>query len=219
MKNILKGIGMWFLFFLLYILSNALASSLAAADQMPGIPMGMLYVQTAAGLGLLAFLIYFFWTQLKEFKWTVKGLSDNVTIVWWPLLFYVAILVFQFFFPTSSDSINQRAVESFTQNYPVLAFFLVVIFAPIIEEMLFRGLLAQYLFPKIEKTNKAILYMVVSGVLFSFAHTPTQFIHFMIYFTMGVSIAWLYVSKRDLRYPIALHMFNNLLGFLMISMS
>lgn len=218
MKNILKGIGMWICLYLLHFLSNSLASTLALVNMegFPPMPMRTVYIQTAAGLFLLALLAYFFWTILKNFKWKVEGVPANVLKVWWPILLYVIFFVGQFFLPASAESNNQEIVTKFIQNYPIVGFIQVVIFAPILEEMLFRGLVARYLFPKIEKPSAMIFYILLSGVLFSLVHNPTQIIHFMIYFTMGVSIAWLYVSKRDLRYPIALHMVNNLISFVMI---
>ena len=215
MKQLLKGIGMWLLLFLLYFLSSSLANSLAAAEQLSefGVPMTMFYLQTAMGMGLLCYLVYFFRKMVKEFDWELRGISTTVSKIWWPLLIYVAVMAFQILVPTSSDSVNQRAILSFVGNYPLVAFFPIVIFAPILEELLFRGLLARYLFPKIKTSAGLGLYLSISGVLFSLAHTPTQFIHFMVYFAIGLSLAWLYFSKRDIRYPIALHMFNNSLSF------
>ncbi|MFX3914305.1 type II CAAX prenyl endopeptidase Rce1 family protein, partial [Streptococcus suis] len=52
------------------------------------------------------------------------------------------------------------------------------------------------------------MYLAATGSLFSLVHMPTTIPQFLIYFTMGLNIGWLYLIRRDIRYPIALHMLN-----------
>ncbi|HGL8793205.1 TPA: lysostaphin resistance A-like protein, partial [Streptococcus suis] len=90
------------------------------------------------------------------------------------------------------------------------------IFAPILEELIFRGLLATYFFPKMVDMKAVGIYLAVTGSLFSLVHMPTTILQFLIYFTMGLNLGWLYLIRRDIRYPIALHMLNNGISYLMI---
>ena len=48
-------------------------------------------------------------------------------------------------------SVNQQIVSQLTVAQPVFGFFMVVVFAPLTEELIFRGMLARYLFPKAEQ--------------------------------------------------------------------
>ncbi|WP_141565861.1 CPBP family glutamic-type intramembrane protease, partial [Streptococcus sobrinus] len=74
----------------------------------------------------------------------------------------------------------------------------------IIEEYILRGFVRYYFSPKIEKTDQFVLYRLASSNLFSVVHTPENFLQFLVYFTMELSFAWIYMMKRDLRYSIAL---------------
>ncbi len=125
------------------------------------------------------------------------------------------IFIFQLLIPIS-ESQNQTLVIQFVSAYPLVSFLSVVIFAPILEELIFRGLLATYFFPKMADMKAVGIYLAVTGSLFSLVHMPTTIPQFLIYFTMGLNLGWLYLIRRDIRYPIALHMLNNGISYLMI---
>ncbi|MBS8104293.1 CPBP family intramembrane glutamic endopeptidase, partial [Streptococcus suis] len=96
-----------------------------------------------------------------------------------------------------SESQNQTLVIQFVSAYPLVSFLSVVIFAPILEELIFRGLLATYFFPKMADMKAVGIYLAVTGSLFSLVHMPTTIPQFLIYFTMGLNLGWLYLIRRD----------------------
>ncbi|MFX3701693.1 CPBP family intramembrane glutamate endopeptidase, partial [Streptococcus suis] len=63
----------------------------------------------------------------------------------WPILLYIAFFIFQFIVPVPEIE-NQKLVIEFVSAYPFIAFSSVVIFSPILEELIFRGFLATYFF-------------------------------------------------------------------------
>ncbi|MFZ2571157.1 MAG: CPBP family intramembrane glutamic endopeptidase, partial [Streptococcus suis] len=135
--------------------------------------------------------------------------------IYWPILLYIVFFIVQLLVPVS-ESQNQTLVIQFVSAYPLVAFLAVVVFAPILEELIFRGLLATYFFPKMADMKTVSLYLIVTGCLFSLVHVPATIPQFLIYFTMGLNLGWLYLIRRDIRYPMALHMINNGISYLMI---
>lgn len=132
------------------------------------------------------------------------------------------------------DSGNQEAIINMMQpGIPtILMFFATVIFAPILEELVFRKSIFN-LFPK-----KPYLALVVSSVAFGALHVVstaigiipdifngnatyldfiTEFFYIIPYCLMGYALGYTYIkSDKNIVAPIFAHMLNNLLSFIMI---
>lgn len=204
-------------YFLAYQIGLGFLMAGLSLDAVPDLPAQMMdmVVWTTAIIGcvLLTALTIVLWKVL----YPRKSVDYRVDSTWfhklqWPILLYLAFFVLQLLLPMP-ESQNQKTVEVFVHSYPTIAFFAVVIFAPILEELIFRGLLATYFFSKIPNLKTAGVYLLLTGTLFSFIHSPATISQFLIYFIMGINLGWLYLLKRDIRYPIALHLVNNLLSF------
>src|SRR5699024_3620148 len=90
-----------------------------------------------------------------------------------------------------SEPVNQRAVESLFDYVPLWQMFImIVIVAPIAEELLFRGI---SLFPG-DHLNTTWLRVLISAVLFGLVHNPTDILSFYTYVGMGLIFA--YAAKR-----------------------
>ena len=108
---------------------------------------------------------------------------------------------------------NQIAVESLFNYVPLwVMFIMIVIVAPIAEELLFRGI---FLFPG-KAHKRTWVRVIISAVLFGLVHNPTDVHSFYTYVGMGFIFA--YASKRtqSVEAAIVYHFLNNLLGFLVI---
>lgn len=91
----------------------------------------------------------------------------------------------------------------------IFSFLLMVIAAPILEELIFRGIILDGLLTKYS-TVKSIL---LSSFLFGFVHlNPWQFVTG---FILGIFIGWVYYRTKSLSFPIIIHATANLTGFLM----
>ena len=155
------------------------------------------------------------------YKWYQKApvhieKSDFNRFIWLPALVWFLALVVQFFLP-DDPSVNQQIATDLTLSQPLFSFFAVVIFAPLTEELIFRGMLARYLFPKQDK-SKQVLFLLVSSVLFALIHFPGDVQQFLVYASLGFSLGLAYISRKGLVYSISLHALNNLVSFLMILM-
>jgi len=93
-------------------------------------------------------------------------------------------------------------------------FISVAVAAPLVEEMLFRGMLLSWLVRRMSNT----LAIVVSAAVFAVVHLldPNAIALVPGLFLLGVVLAWVAIRKGDLSLPIALHSGINLLAAISI---
>ena len=209
----LKNIGWFTLAFLSFLIVYSFIQGVGLAAMKMGAPEYVavpIYVLLA---GIFTFVTY---------KWYKTG---TVTIektalnkyIWLPALVWALAIVAQFFLP-NDPSVSQKMLEELTHNQPLFTFFMAVIFAPLTEELTFRGMLARYVFPQQDNIKQTALFLLVSTVLFALAHFPTSPQQFLVYSALGLSMGLAYINKGGLAYSMGLHALNNLIAFLMIVM-
>lgn len=145
---------------------------------------------------------------LKKEDW--KFLIRYIPISY--ILYLVGSTIVAYFFGATEAS-NQAAIESLFNYVPVWAMFLmIVVVAPIVEELLFRGIL---LFPG-NRLEASWGRTILSALLFGLVHNPTDVYSFYTYVAMGFILA--YAAKRTQSVEVAMvyHFLNNLVGFLTI---
>lgn len=104
------------------------------------------------------------------------------------------------------DFMKKVFLESSIQN-GVFSFITVVIAAPVLEELIFRGIILNG-FLKIYSPVKSIL---ISSILFGLIHfNPWQFIGA---FIIGIFSGWVFYKTGKLLLSILIHFVNNLLAF------
>lgn len=113
--------------------------------------------------------------------------------------------------PTNQVDIN----KSFIAN-PVFIGLLVVLIAPIIEELIFRGIMYRLFFPKIMTWQLATFSVVLTGCIFAWLHNPAVTLGLVAYLPMALIFSATYVIFKDLRYSLALHSLNNLISVLLM---
>ncbi len=210
--KLLKNLGWFLLAVLSFFFGYGLVQSMALS---------------ALGLGASIFGVLSLYVVLSGayvygvYRWyQIEKVSIQTTVfnryIWLPTLVLLVAITAQFFLP-EDPSVSQQIVSQLTVEQPVFAFFMVVVFAPLTEELIFRGMLARYLFPKQDK-SKQVLFLLVSSVLFALIHFPGTLQQFLVYASLGLSLGLAYVSRKGLLYSISLHALNNLVSFLMILM-
>lgn len=182
---------------------------------------------TILSLPLTLFVIY----KRKIPLFNRKGLSQKESFIirgltkkdWKFLVKYIpvsyilytggSIIVEKFF--GASEAANQVAVESLFDHIPMWQLFLmIVIVAPITEELLFRGII---LFPG-NQLNTTWMRMIVSALIFGLIHTTTDIDVYTLYTYIGMGIIFTYAAKRtnSIEASIIYHFLNNLMGFFAI---
>lgn len=105
---------------------------------------------------------------------------------------------------------NNEVSKIMANNMMVMVVFglSTVLLTPIAEELIFRGVLTNLFF----KPNQFWPKLILSGFVFSIGHMSTTVISFLIYFYMGMVLAFLYQKTGQLKLSIALHGLNNLIA-------
>ena len=159
-------------------------------------------------------------------KWYQKGVDTDQAkqkISWKDvgiiLLFYlagrviaVAGTVINQLVSGNQMSMNDQAIFGLTAGLKegflpfTICFLLVIgIVAPIIEELVFRGLASQLLFSGGNKWVAAIVTSLIFGLLHA-----TNLIEWIMYTSLGVVFYLAYARRRNIKDSILLHMLNNI---------
>ena len=102
-----------------------------------------------------------------------------------------------------SNSTNQEIIENAHMN-PFLLITFTVIMAPIVEELVFRGLLMGRVF-----NPDSIVGLIVSSLLFGLVHMPNSIGVWIVYAGMGLALGIAYRKFQKLEYCIMAHIINN----------
>ena len=211
--KLLKNFGWFFLAFLSFLFIYGIVLSMAVEALKLGASayaVTLLYVALA---GVYVYCVYK-WYRKTPVSIAVSGFNR---FIWLPALVWFLSIVVQFFLP-NDPSVNQQTATDLTLTQPLFSFFATVIFAPLTEELIFRGMLARYLFPKQDSSKQTLLFLLVSSLIFALIHFPGDVQQFFVYFSLGFSLGLAYISRKGLVYSISLHALNNLVSFLMILM-
>ena len=111
------------------------------------------------------------------------------------------------FFPMPS---NQESLSKMVdQSNLIVAIITLGILIPIIEECICRGVFIKVLFQKSQRIG-----VIISILLFTFAHGPSSVTDFIIYGLPAVIYSVSYYKTKRLEIPIIIHIMNNILAFL-----
>jgi len=209
----LKNIGWFALAFLSFLMVYSLIQGVGLAAMIMGAPE---YVFVPIYVLLAAIFTFVTYKWYKTGTVTIEKTALN-KYIWLPALVWVLVIVAENFLP-NDPSFNQQAMEKLAQDQPLFTFFMAVVFAPLTEELTFRGMLARFVFPQQDNVKKTALFLLVSTIIFALVHFPTTPQQFLVYSGLGLSMGLAYISKGGLAYSIALHALNNLIAFLMIVM-
>ncbi len=113
---------------------------------------------------------------------------------------------------------NQQLLESFiydqTSTLGLISYgFVIVVLAPFIEELVFRGIFTSRVLPEFPW-----LAGIISSVIFALMHIPTEIWSFSLYFGISLILHVSYLRRGQLKDSIALHLINNGISYLLIVM-
>lgn len=124
-------------------------------------------------------------------------------------------------FSSTATSANQSEIISVFHMIPFVTFFSSVIYAPIVEEILFRGIFFRWFRAHMKFVPAALL----SGLTFGFLHVMDSFfsgnfadmIYLFSYGLIGVFFALAYEKTDSIYGSMLLHFINNTVAFLMLT--
>lgn len=162
-------------------------------------------------IGIILFLVYrkYLIEKFKEFRKNFNECFDIGMKLWF--LGLLGMSVTNFLIATFSpiqEANNEVLVQEMLNQAPLLSFISASIFAPFIEEMLFRKS-----FGDIFKNKK--LMVIMSGLVFGLLHvifslqTPWDLLYTIPYGLLGSSFAYMMYKKDNIFIPITFHMLHN----------
>ena len=225
MKNILKLLIIVFIFFNIGIafrwIFNAFGYDLGTFSL-----SARAYVQAVISLTLsiLVFLLYRkdFVKDWLDFKSDTKAnikKSLKLFLIFYGIKFgaaFVMALIAQIFNIDVLQSENQSVIEGLAGAAPLMIALSAVVFAPFLEEGIFRlG------FRKV--INNKYIFIIISGAIFGFMHIfPTELSLYLaltqsiVYVAMGVTLSAMYWKHPNIWIVTIVHLLNNLIGILTV---
>lgn len=178
--------------------------------------------------GYLGFMILMMWVCRDCLKTGLRKIIDRpVKFIVYTILGILMILavnillslVVAWLFSTSS-SMNQQNIETQVVLQPYLMVFVTCMFAPIVEECVFRGSVYQYLSVRWNE----IAAMLISSAMFGFIHVMSSISsgsvaeigYFFLYMFMGFVLSYAYKKTDTIYSSIIIHTINN--GFAILMM-
>ena len=132
----------------------------------------------------------------------IKSIIENIIIIW-PILMLVSLVSKTIFFEYSEQEIVKDIRISNSSTELLSVFIMIVIIAPIIEEIIFRGLIYR-VFKGLFGT---FFGAFVSSILFSFVHL--NLLSFPYLFIFGIILCVYYEKENTIITPILMHSILN----------
>ena len=154
--------------------------------------------------------------KLLDLKSKLLTINDLPRIVLSYLVIYVGNLVggiwLQLVKQTTTS--NQQVINNLiSESSLISSFFLIVLIAPICEEIICRGIIPTKLFQGYEKFG-----YVIGWLIFLLAHMPSNLPSFLIYGWMSVVLTWTAYRTRRLEMSISVHMLLNSISFILLAL-
>ena len=170
----------------------------------------------------VAVIYWMYWIYKRELKqendwgfnakphWDVRRVIISVAAFFALVIFQVAYIKLV---GGNAVSQNQAELDEVRKVASPMFNVLLIVVAPICEELIFRALFFNTFFPADNTLNKWV-GIVASGFVFAYGHDPmfSKFIY--LYWVIGMIMEWTYVETKDIRYSILTHMLNNILSIL-----
>lgn len=210
--------GIWVLIFLIGLVLSQLPlilSALLSARQFPLLQSGLLVALLSVVI-LTVFIFSARKTEIATFNLSFFKAKDLARLV----LSYLVIFTSNLFgsallrLMNESTTSNQSTINNLVQNSSLISsFFLLVLIAPICEEILCRGIIPKKIFRGKEK-----LGYLVGAVVFALLHTPTNLPSLLIYGGMSTVLTWTAYRTERLEMSILLHMIVNGIAFCLLAL-
>lgn len=155
-------------------------------------------------------------SKLLDLKSKLLTINDLPRIVLSYLAIYVGNLVGGIWLQLvkQTTTANQQVINNLVSESSLISsFFLIVLIAPICEEIICRGIIPTKLFQGYEKFG-----YVIGWLIFLLAHMPSNLPSFLIYGWMSAVLTWTAYRTRRLKMSISVHMLLNSISFILLAL-
>lgn len=180
-----------------------------------------IYLFTYLSLAII-YILYNKKDLIQDFKNLKKDWKSifKTTLLYWLLGLAIMLLsstiIAKLNIPTNTT--NQANNINMLQNMPIIAITIMVVLAPIIEELVFRKGLLNF------TTNKHI-FAISSGLIFALLHLVSSFqsindiimlVHLIPYSAVGIAFGYAYFKTKNIYGTIIVHSIHNIISILEI---
>ena len=210
--------GKWVIILLVAFVLSQFPIGLAlflANKQFPILQSGLL-VGALSIVVLIVFIIGSRKTQLATFNLSFFKAKDLARLVLSYLVIFATNLLGSLLLRLTNEATtsNQSILNGLVQNSSLIStFFLLVLIAPICEEILCRGIIPKKIFRGKEK-----LGFIVGAIVFALLHMPTNLPSVIIYGGMSTVLTWTAYKTERLEMSILLHMILNGIAFCLLAL-
>lgn len=210
--------GMWVLILLVALILAQVPLGLSfwlSSKQFPLLQSGLL-VGALSIVILAVFILGARKTQLATFNLSFFKAKDLARLVLSYLVIFATNLLGSLLLRLTNEATtsNQSILNGLVQNSSLIStFFLLVLIAPICEEILCRGIIPKKIFRGKEK-----LGFVVGAIVFALLHMPTNLPSVIIYGGMSTVLTWTAYKTERLEMSILLHMILNGIAFCLLAL-
>lgn len=153
------------------------------------------------------------WTFKKAQKFPTLSFTKST----WFIIILATILTFLINIVTlpfmRSSNENVEALQLVANNSMIILIIFTIFVAPILEEILFRGIFMNWFF-----VDHPLISVIVSGVIFGYVHTPfssnTDWFYALSKILLGIVLAGVYYRTKNIKADITVHFLNNFLAIL-----
>ena len=159
-------------------------------------------------------LILYYALNLKnKFVFNKRDIKKTLKyfLVFLPIIFVISFLCKLILFEYEEQKMVLEIKKNFYNNL-FINFLLIIIVAPIIEEIVFRGLF----FKTLKKFVPFIQASIISSLIFAIIHE--NILSFTILFLLSLYLTWIYEITNSILYPILTHSIFNFLNMSLIYM-
>lgn len=180
-----------------------------------------MFAQVSYELVILGVAIWAFKGRYqRDFKYLKNNFKAYLgqAFKYWGIMFLCMIVIrfVQMALGANEQSANQAALETLPMLYLILS---ALIFAPIVEEAIFRGSIRRFI-------KNDFVFIIVSGLTFGLLHTFLSeeglyniIVQSLSYATMGAVMAYAYTKTNNIYTSMMVHFIQNTLGVILIIVS
>ena len=156
---------------------------------------------------------------IQEFKDYFKNFATNIETSLKYYFIGLAIMVISnlliaIFFKGASAN-NEETIRTMIKSYPIYMIFSVSIYAPFVEESIFRRSIKDIVVTKKDNKLTKYIYILISGLVFAALHvvgitkSVLDYLYIIPYLALGISFAALYHRTDNLFSTIIIHSLHN----------
>lgn len=173
-------------------------------------------------------ILFFMYKELliDNFKKFIKNFKDNLDLSFkyyflGLVVMVVSNLIIGIFF-SGANANNENAVREMISQYPIYMLFSVSIYAPFVEELIFRKSIKDLVITYKNNKFTKYLYIFLSGFVFAALHvitsvtSPLDYLYIIPYLSLGLAFSSLYYKTDNIFSSICMHSLHNTVAILLL---